>query len=90
VNFFPYPGESGGATGADEAAVLAAVKQAGAQCDFLVVSIHWGVEYATAPRPEDVDMAHKMLERGQAWWWGIIRMCCSRWRRTRRRMDGIR
>ena len=64
VNFFPYPGESGGATGADEAAVLAAVKQARAQCDFLVVSIHWGVEYATAPRPEDVDMAHKMLEAG--------------------------
>jgi poly-gamma-glutamate synthesis protein (capsule biosynthesis protein) len=64
VNFFPYPGESGGATGADEAAVLAAVKQARAECDFLVVSIHWGVEYATAPRPEDVDMAHKMLEAG--------------------------
>jgi poly-gamma-glutamate synthesis protein (capsule biosynthesis protein) len=64
VNFFPYPGESGGATGADEAAVLAAVKQARTQCDFLVVSIHWGIEYATAPRPEDVDMAHKMLEAG--------------------------
>jgi poly-gamma-glutamate synthesis protein (capsule biosynthesis protein) len=64
VNFFPYPGESGGATGADEAAVLAAVKAARTQCDFLVVSIHWGVEYATAPRPEDVDIAHKMLEAG--------------------------
>ena len=64
VNFFPYPGESGGAPGADEAQVLAAVKSARAQCDFLVVSIHWGIEYAPAPRPEDVDMAHKMLEAG--------------------------
>ena len=64
VNFFPYPGESGGASGADEAQVLAAVKAARAQCDFLVVSIHWGIEYAPAPRPEDVDMAHKMLEAG--------------------------
>jgi poly-gamma-glutamate synthesis protein (capsule biosynthesis protein) len=64
VNFFPYPGESGGAPGADEAQVLEAVKAARAQCDFLVVSIHWGIEYATAPRPEDVDMAHKMLEAG--------------------------
>jgi len=64
VNFFPYPGESGGAPGADEAQVLDAVKAARAQCDFLVVSIHWGIEYATAPRPEDVDMAHKMLEAG--------------------------
>jgi poly-gamma-glutamate capsule biosynthesis protein CapA/YwtB (metallophosphatase superfamily) len=64
VNFFPYPGESGGAPGADEAEVLLAVKAARAQCDFLVVSIHWGIEYAPAPRPEDVDMAHKMLEAG--------------------------
>jgi poly-gamma-glutamate synthesis protein (capsule biosynthesis protein) len=64
VNFFPYPGESAGASGADEAQVLEAVKQARAQCDFLVVSIHWGVEYAPAPRPEDVETAHKILDAG--------------------------
>ena len=64
VNFFPYPGESGGAPGMDEAGVIEAVKQARAQCDLLVVSIHWGTEYAPAPRPEDVDMAHKMLDAG--------------------------
>jgi poly-gamma-glutamate synthesis protein (capsule biosynthesis protein) len=64
VNFFPYPGESGGAPGADEAKVLDAVKAARAQCDFLVISVHWGIEYATAPRPEDVDLAHKMLDAG--------------------------
>ena len=64
VNFFPYPNDSGGATGADEAQLLEAVKAARAQCDFLVISIHWGVEYATAPRPEDIDIAHKMLEAG--------------------------
>jgi len=64
VNFFPYLGEAGGAPGADEAQVLAAVKAARAECDFLVVSIHWGIEYAPTPRPEDVDVAHKMLEAG--------------------------
>ena len=64
VNFFPYPNDSGGAPGADEAQVLAAVKAARAQCDLLVISIHWGVEYSTAPRPEDIDIAHKMLEAG--------------------------
>ncbi|MFZ0743138.1 MAG: CapA family protein [Terracidiphilus sp.] len=64
VNFFPYPGESNSAPGADEAQVLAAVKAARAQCDFLVISIHWGIEYATAPRPEDVEVAHKMLDAG--------------------------
>ena len=64
VNFFPYPGEPDGAPGAGEAQVLAAVKAARAQCDFLVVSIHWGVEYAPAPRPEDVDLAHRIMEAG--------------------------
>ena len=64
VNFFPYPGEANGAPGADEATVLSAVKAARAQCDLLVISVHWGIEYATAPRPEDVDIAHKMLEAG--------------------------
>jgi poly-gamma-glutamate capsule biosynthesis protein CapA/YwtB (metallophosphatase superfamily) len=64
VNFFPYPGEAGNAPGADEATVLAAVKAARAKCDLLVVSIHWGVEYAPAPRPEDAELAHKMLEAG--------------------------
>ncbi len=64
VNFFPYPGESGGAPGADEAQVLAAIQSARAQCDLLVVSIHWGIEYAPAPRPEDVELAHKMLDAG--------------------------
>jgi poly-gamma-glutamate synthesis protein (capsule biosynthesis protein) len=29
-----------------------------------VVSIHWGIEYAPAPRPEDVETAHKMLDAG--------------------------
>jgi poly-gamma-glutamate capsule biosynthesis protein CapA/YwtB (metallophosphatase superfamily) len=64
VNFYPYPGEANGAPGADEAAVLAAVKAAKAQCDLLVISVHWGIEYATEPRPEDVELAHKMLEAG--------------------------
>jgi len=64
VNFFPYPGEAGDAPGQDEAGVLDVVKKARSQCDFLVVSIHWGTEYATAPRPEDVEMAHKMLDAG--------------------------
>jgi poly-gamma-glutamate synthesis protein (capsule biosynthesis protein) len=66
VNFFPYPGESGGAPGMDEAGALEAIRQARLKCDLLVVSIHWGTEYAPAPRPEDVETAHKMLEAGAA------------------------
>jgi hypothetical protein len=56
----------GGAPGADEARVLEAVKSAREQCDLLVVSVHWGTEYATAPRPEDVELAHKILDSGAA------------------------
>ncbi|HKS81313.1 MAG TPA: CapA family protein [Candidatus Acidoferrales bacterium] len=64
VAFFPYPGESNGAPGQDEAGVLEAIKAARAECDFLIVSIHWGIEYAPAPRPEDEEAAHKFLEAG--------------------------
>jgi len=64
VAFFPYPGESNGAPGRDEAGVLDAIKAARAQCDLLLVSIHWGIEYSPMPRPEDVEIAHKFLEAG--------------------------
>jgi poly-gamma-glutamate capsule biosynthesis protein CapA/YwtB (metallophosphatase superfamily) len=64
VAFFPYPDDSAGAPGLDEPAVLEAIISARAQCDLLVVSIHWGVEYATAPNPGDVDIAHDMLDAG--------------------------
>jgi poly-gamma-glutamate synthesis protein (capsule biosynthesis protein) len=48
----------------DEDALIEAVKKARAQCDFLVVSIHWGIEYAPAPRPDDVELAHRILDAG--------------------------
>ena len=64
VAFFPYPGESLGAPGLDESAVLEAIKSARTQCDLLVISIHWGVEYATAPNAKDIDIAHDMLDAG--------------------------
>lgn len=64
VAFLPYAGEALGAPGLDEAGVLERIKAARAQCDFLLVSIHWGIEYSPAPRPEDVELAHSMLEAG--------------------------
>jgi poly-gamma-glutamate capsule biosynthesis protein CapA/YwtB (metallophosphatase superfamily) len=64
VAFFPYPGEAKNADGLDEAGVLAAIKAARAECDFLAVSIHWGIEYSPTPGAEDVETAHKMLEAG--------------------------
>jgi poly-gamma-glutamate synthesis protein (capsule biosynthesis protein) len=49
----------------EEGAVLreaAAARKAGA--DFVILSIHWGVEYVTAPRQEEIDLAHRLLEGG--------------------------
>lgn len=64
VNLFPYPGEVGSSNGPTQDQILAAIRAARAQCDLLVVSIHWGVEYMTTPRAEDVALAHAMLEAG--------------------------
>jgi poly-gamma-glutamate synthesis protein (capsule biosynthesis protein) len=68
VNFLPYPAEvkskSTDPATLDPDSLIDAVKKARAQCDFLVVSIHWGVEYAPAPRPDDVELAHRILDAG--------------------------
>lgn len=64
VAFLPYPGSGDEATGLSEAGLLDAIKAARTQCDLLLVSIHWGVEYAPEPLPHDVELAHRMLEAG--------------------------
>jgi poly-gamma-glutamate synthesis protein (capsule biosynthesis protein) len=48
----------------DRARALEAVRQAAAQADAEVVSLHWGVEYETQPRPEDVELAHALADAG--------------------------
>jgi poly-gamma-glutamate synthesis protein (capsule biosynthesis protein) len=40
------------------------VRAAAAVSDAVVVSLHWGVEYAPQPRPEDVDLAHRLVDAG--------------------------
>ena len=64
VAFLPYPGSGDEGTGLSEAGLLDVIKAARAQCDLLLVSIHWGVEYASEPLPHDIELAHKMLEAG--------------------------
>ena len=64
VAFIPYASEASGAPGASVEEALAAVKAAREQCDFLIVSIHWGTEYAPEPRADDVQLAHNFLDAG--------------------------
>jgi hypothetical protein len=45
--------------------VLSAAKAARADgAEVVILSIHWGVEYATAPTEEQVELAHALLEGG--------------------------
>jgi poly-gamma-glutamate synthesis protein (capsule biosynthesis protein) len=64
VAFVPYANDSSGAPGLSEAALVAAVTDARQHCDLVIVSIHWGIEYAPSPLDADVDLAHKLLDAG--------------------------
>ncbi len=48
----------------DPEAAVAAVRAAAAEADAVVVSLHWGVEYAAQPRAEDVELAHRLADAG--------------------------
>jgi len=50
--------------GDDIPSMVAAVEAAAAQADLVVVAIHWGVEFDTTPRPEDVERAEAMIAAG--------------------------
>lgn len=45
---------------------LEKVRAAAAQCEALIVMIHWGVEYAPKPDPKDVQLGKDLLEAGAA------------------------
>jgi poly-gamma-glutamate synthesis protein (capsule biosynthesis protein) len=54
----------GMASGDDVAAMTAAVRAAREQADLVFVTVHWGVELDTRPRPDDIARAHAMIDAG--------------------------
>lgn len=48
----------------ERARILADVRAAALAADAVIVSLHWGVEYAPEPRAEDVELAHEILAAG--------------------------
>lgn len=50
--------------GDDIPSMVEAVEAAAAQADIVVVTIHWGVELDTEPRPEDIERAEAMIDAG--------------------------
>lgn len=66
----PYPealateDKPGTAAGHNTGLMLRAIREAERQADLVVVTIHWGVELDTAPRPEQVELGHRFVEAG--------------------------
>jgi Bacterial capsule synthesis protein PGA_cap len=56
--------EPGTAVGHDFPRALAAIREAGANADLVIVVIHWGVELDTQPREYQVEEAHRMIDAG--------------------------
>lgn len=58
------PDSPGMASGDDIPTMVRAVRRASRSADLVVVTIHWGAELDTGPRPEDVERAHAMVDAG--------------------------
>lgn len=65
VAFVPYDLKKD-ASGVSVEVALEKVRAAAARCDALIVMVHWGVEYASTPRPEDVKLGRDLVEAGAA------------------------
>ncbi|HEX8910145.1 MAG TPA: CapA family protein, partial [Anaeromyxobacteraceae bacterium] len=48
----------------DPERAVAAVAAAAREADAVVVSVHWGVEYAEQPRQTEVELAHRLVDAG--------------------------
>jgi len=58
------PRSPGLASGDDLDVMVEAVRAAAAVADLVFVTIHWGMELDTAPRPDDTRFAEAMIEAG--------------------------
>ncbi len=68
VNIDPKEATAGvdrpGVAWLDPAQALADIRFARPLADLVIVCPHWGVEYALQPTPEQVDLAHQMIDAG--------------------------
>jgi len=54
----------GMSNGDDTPSMVTAVAAASAVADIVVVTVHWGMELDTSPRPDDIERADAMIEAG--------------------------
>ena len=51
-------------SGDDTASMVEAVESAATVADLVVVTVHWGMELDTTPRPDDIERAHALIDAG--------------------------
>ncbi len=56
--------EKPGVAWLDPARVMADIRFARPLADVVIVGLHWGIEYMTRPQPEQVELAHEMIDAG--------------------------
>lgn len=44
--------------------IMNAIKDAKKNCDYLVFSVHWGLEYTNNPTKEQIRLAHQLVDNG--------------------------
>lgn len=54
----------------DKAAAIAKIRELDPLVDFLIIGIHWGVEYEPVARPAITEFAHQMVDNGADMIWG--------------------
>jgi poly-gamma-glutamate synthesis protein (capsule biosynthesis protein) len=64
TSWYATESQPGMRNGDDTAGMVEAVAAADAVADIVVVTIHWGQELDTEPRPDDVERARAMIEAG--------------------------
>lgn len=47
-----------------EKKIVADIESIRAKCDFIIVSLHWGIEKVFYPSPRQIDLAHKLIDSG--------------------------
>ena len=48
----------------EEKEILNEIKNIKNQCNFIVVSLHWGIENVSYPSPKQINLAHKIIDGG--------------------------
>lgn len=68
VGIEPHEAEAGpdrsGVAWLDPERALADIRFARNLADLVIVSLHWGVEYSMRPKPDQVRLAHQMIDAG--------------------------